>query len=444
MKPVSFLILLFLFATTASTVHAQISLSTAVDLALRNSMRVKVAEAEVAKAKAIYQESRNVYIPALSAGSGLGYTYGFPVGTPTLFNFTVQSLAFDMSQRNYIRSAQHGLDAAQLSLQDIRQQIAEDTAVTYLAIDTDQRRMRALNDQNSYADHLVSIVETRMDAGQDTHTELTKARLTAAQIRLRRVQIADDLNTQRGHLSRLTALPADQLITDENSIPAPPDLTHAPSARPEDSYSVRAADATAQAKLQQAFGDERKVYRPQIAFAGQYARFASFNNYSQYYCSSGNPSCQISNNVSFGIQLIWPIFDFTKRAKGRESMAEAQHAMYEAQLARDTFLDNAAKNTAMVTELQARSEVVSLQRDLAKDQLDAIRVQINSGTGSGPVMTPKDEQNAQVQERQKYLDYLDADFQLRQAQIEVMRTNGQLDDWLKPAANTILTPQVQR
>ena len=49
-------------------------------------------------------------------------------------------------------------------------------------------------------------------------------------------------------------------------------------------------------------------------------------------------------------------------------------------------------------------------------------------------MTPKDEQNARIQERQRYLDLLDADFQLRQIQINMLRMNGQLEDWLKSAA----------
>jgi hypothetical protein len=51
-------------------------------------------------------------------------------------------------------------------------------------------------------------------------------------------------------------------------------------------------------------------------------------------------------------------------------------------------------------------------------------------------MTPKDEQNARIQERQRFLELLDADFQLRQTQINLLRQNGQLEDWLKSAAQT--------
>src|SRR5437879_186933 len=56
----------------ATPAKAQISFTTAVDLALKNSPRVMAAEAEVAKAQAALEESKDVYIPTLVGGSGLG------------------------------------------------------------------------------------------------------------------------------------------------------------------------------------------------------------------------------------------------------------------------------------------------------------------------------------------------------------------------------------
>jgi outer membrane protein TolC len=57
---------------------AQISFTTAVDLALKNSPKVLMAKAEVDKAIAALSETRDIYIPTLIGGSGLGYSYGFP------------------------------------------------------------------------------------------------------------------------------------------------------------------------------------------------------------------------------------------------------------------------------------------------------------------------------------------------------------------------------
>jgi len=89
-------------------------------------------------------------------------------------------------------------------------------------------------------------------------------------------------------------------------------------------------------------------------------------------------------------------------------------------------------------ELSARVELATIDRQIAEDQLDVLLVQLQAGVsgGSAPLMTPKDEQNARIQERQRYLDLLDANFQLRQLQINQLRQSGQLEDWLKSAAQT--------
>ncbi|MBS1815848.1 MAG: TolC family protein [Acidobacteria bacterium] len=431
---------------TSLTSGAQVSFQTAIDLALRNNPRVKMAEAEVERTRSILAEAKDVYIPSLTAGSGLGYTYGFPVGTPTLYNFTVQSLVFDQSQFNYIRAARKGMEAANLNLQDIRQQVAEDAALTYIALDNDLQRSRTLEQQSSAAERLVDIVQQRLDAGQDTAMELTRSRISSAQVRLRRIQVANDIHVQRIHLARVTGLPADTLTTDTASIPAFPSPASVSAPDTALSPAVQAAYKNADSKLQQAFGDKRRLYRPQIGFAAQYARFASFNNYKTFYCQklsdgSTDPNCNLSNNISFGIQLTWPLFDFARRAKARESIAEAVRSRHEADYIRDQFLDGRLKAATSASELQVRTEIASLDRDLAQQQLDVVRTEITAGNPNGQPVTPKDEQNALVQERQKYLDYLDADFQLRQAELSLLRNAGQLESWIKSSVR--MTPAGQ-
>ena len=124
------------------------------------------------------------------------------------------------------------------------------------------------------------------------------------------------------------------------------------------------------------------------------------------------------------------------KAKGRESAADAAHAKHEADLFRDQALEGRLKLSHANEELQARVELADIDRELAQNQLDALLIQLQSSSSTHPQMTPKDEQNARIQERQRFLDVLDADFQLRQIQVNLLRQNGQLEDWLKSAAQT--------
>jgi len=421
------------FALAVTPAVAQISFTTAVDLALRNSQKVQMAEAEAAKAQAVLEQAKDVYIPTLSGGSGLGWSYGFPLGQPSVFNFTSQSLLFSFSQKDYIRAAEASLNAADLALRDARQAVAEDAAVTYLALDHDQQRQAVLGEQTGFAAKLVSIVQNRLDAGQDTPIDLTTAKLSAAQIRLARLRAEDESTADQAHLARLTGLPAQGLTVIPSSIPEIATQTEdTVGEAPLTSPGVESAYAIAKAKQQTAFGDSRYLWRPQVYFVAQYSLFAKFNNYDQFYQHFQY------NNAGIGVDIRLPIFDRVQRAKAHESAADAARAQHEADAARDQFFEGRLKLRHVTAELAARTEVAVLDQQLAQQQLAVMEVQLKSGTGnpSGPPMTPKDEQLSRIAEREKFLAVLDAEFQVRQAQINLMRQTGELERWLKAAAQS--------
>ncbi len=432
-SPLRLSVALLVFALAEVPAVAQISFTTAVDLALKNSPRVKAAESEVEKAQAALEETKDVYIPTLVGGSGLGYSYGFPLGQPSVFNFTSQSLIFNYSQQDYIRAARASLNAANLALRDARQAVAEDASITYLALERDQERQAALADESGYAGKLVTIVQDRLDAGQDTPIDLTTARLTAAQIRLARMRAEDDTEADRAHLARLTGLPAAGLSVVPSSIPhfAAPASSDGPSGPVTSPSQSSPPTPSRRPNSRSPLATARYLWRPQIYFVAQYSLFAKFNNYDLYYNRFQY------NNAGIGVDIRFPVFDSVQRAKARESAAEAARAQHEADAARDQFLEGRLKVRRATSELAARAEVADLDQQLAKQQLDVMLVQLTTAAEArGSQMTPKDEQNSRIAEREKYLAYLDAGFQMRQAQINLMRQTGELENWLKSAAQT--------
>lgn len=408
--------------------HAQITLTTAVDLALRNSPRVQMAQADVDKARAVLSETRDVYVPTLVGGSGLGYSYGFPVGQPSVFNFTAESLVYNAQQRSYIRAAREGLVAANFSLMEVRGSVVEDTVLTYLALDHDRQRASALKEQGASAGTLVGIVQTRLDAGQDTGINLTTARLTGAQIRLSQLRTEDDTAIDRAHLAYLTGLSPESLDTVSESIPTIPRAHSEPESSGYISPGIEAALANARAKSAVARADSRYVFRPQIAFAAQYNRFAKFNNYDLYYRNFQH------NNAGIGVQINLPVFDQGKRAKARESTADAIHAEHDAAIQKQQFVEGRMRAQRSTLELAARAEVAELDQQLAQQQLDATLVQLRNATFNGPPLTPKDEQNSRIAERDKFLTFLDARFQLQQTEVNLLRQTGELESWIKSLA----------
>ncbi len=419
----------FLLAAGAGA-SAQVSLYTAVDLAMRNNNRIQAAQADVLKAQAGLAQSRDVFIPNLMFGSSVGKFYGFPVGTPTLFSFTSQSLLFNFSQKDYIRSARGELKSTELLLKQAREDVEEDTALAYMDLDRALKQQQAIAEQLGYADKLVEIVQERVDAGLDDKVELTQTRLSAAKIRLKQIQNSGDVETLRDHLSRVTGLPAATLTTEPDSVPAPPEIAGNAPQIARDSPSVQAAFADAQAKLQTAFGDNRQLYRPEINFFAQYNYFSSLYNYGTYYTHF------VNNNESVGIQINLPLFDASRRARARQSAAEAARLWSNARLGRDQAAEGNLKLQHAYRLQLAQVDVAKLQSQLSQDQLDAILSQLKSG-GSRPgvaALTPKDEQNARINERQRYLDLLDTDFSLERSRLDLLKATGKLEDWVRTAA----------
>jgi outer membrane protein TolC len=415
---------------------AQVSFYTAVDLALRNSTQVRISAADVQHAEAAVMESVDAYKPSFSVGSSLGYSYGFPVGQPSIYTVNAQSLAYSFSQPDYIRSARAALLAAQLQLKDTRQQVILDAALDYVELDTANQQIAALDQETGFVHRLVEIEAERVDAGVDSKVELTQARLTEAQIALRRLHLADQADLARDRLAHLTGLNPADIVSDPQTIPSSPALSQQLESQqtlPAANSGVEAAYASAKSKLYTAFGDAHQYNRPTFGFGLEYNRYAKFNNYSEYYLRFQH------NNFDVGVQITMPLFDATRKARAKGSSAEAAQATAQADQLRDQTGEQILRLQKSVAELAAQEKVAQLQNELAQDQLDAIITQLHlgSGTPGAAAPLPKDEQGARISERSYFVDMLDTRFRLIQARLSLLRSMGRIEDWAKqvPAAH---------
>jgi outer membrane protein TolC len=417
-------------AAAPSVLPAQISLTTVVDLARRNSSAVKLAEADLQKAQAALAQTRNVYIPNLAIGSTVGYSYGFPTGQPSVGSASMQSMVLSFSQRQYTKAARAGLDAANLSLKEAREQVALDASTAYIELDTINRELDAAHQQESFTANLLLIEQQRAEAGVDSSLDLLQARLTAAQLKLKRLHLESRAATLAKQLAVLTGLPDGSILPDHASIPEIPAITaeDAPRSLP----GIDAAGALARSKQLQAKGDDLSWRRPQIGFGAVYNYDSDdLNSYSTYY-KNFTP-----NNISFGLQITFPFFDFALRAKARETAAEALRATVEAEQAQQQNDVQIASLTGSLRELDALAEVAGLKQQIADEQLQSVLAQLELGNGAEtgpaaqPQLTPKAEQLARIDERQKFEDALDAGLDLAKARLSLLRALGHMEDWLR-------------
>jgi len=415
-----------------SMLVAQVSLATVVDLAERNSTPVRLAETDVQKANAALAQSKDAFVPSLNFGSGLPAfpAVGFTGGVPSILNGTVQSLVFSLPQNQYIRAARAGIDAAKLSLKDTREQVALDASTAYIELDTVDRELEAARQEEGFADRLLTVEQERTEAGVDSLNELLQVRLTAAQLKLKRLHLETRAGTLSKQIAVLTGLPVGSITPDRASIPEVPAVkaNEEPTTLP----GIESARANAISKEKVARGDLMNRFFPQVSFNALYSRSTTIlNDFSSYYRL---PIPTDNFTSGFGVQI--PIFDLGRGAKARESAADALRAKVEAEQAERQSEIQIAELTGSLRELDTLAEIASLKQQIAGEQLKSVlaQLELGNGTGSGPgstpQLTPKDEQLARIEARNKLEDSLDAGFELDKARLNLLRALGHMEDWL--------------
>ncbi len=411
--------------------HAQVSLATVVDLAQRNSTGVRAAQADVNKASAVLSESKDAVIPSVEVGTGLPVfpEVGFTGSPPSIWSATVQSLVYSVPQKRYIDAAGLGVRAANARLKDAREQVALDASTAYIELDTVNQELEGAHQQEQFAGRLVDIEQQRTEAGVDPLSELLQARLIAAENKLKRLHLEARASVLNKQLSILTGLPDGSIRIMHASIPEIPQVRGVEASRSME--GVEAAKLTARAKMQTARGDAEISYLPELRFFMQYNRDTNILNNVNYFFAHNLPP----NNFSSGISVQIPIFDMGRRARAKESAADALRAKVEAEQAEKQNDLEIADLSGSILELDTQAEIASLKQQIADEQLKTVMAQLQlgngtSGPGSQPQTSPKAEQQALIDVRQKTEDALDAGFELAKARLNLLRALGHMHDWL--------------
>jgi outer membrane protein TolC len=418
-----------------------VSLKRVVELALSHATGAAIAAADEAHASAAYKELRDNYIPQVSTGAGLGYSYGFPLGlegsAPSLFNLNTQSALFNPALRDNVRAAKAESAVASLKTKDQRNQIIQDAALSYAELSKWELRLTRLQETEAAANKMQAAVAERVKEGVDSEVEGDRARLSAARVHLRITEAQGATAVLREHLSKLTGLPAASIQTDPDSIPAAPALPPTDDAAKDaaaSNPSVQAAIEHARAQYLRAQGEHRALW-PTVDFAAQYALLSRFNNFQNYYIPSrpcttslGEFLCVTSsyqqNNATIGVSIRFPLFNLAQRSRAQEADADAVKATKQAEAARNQVSEETLRLQRSVAQMQAAFEVAKLEYEIAGKNLTAVPTRIDAGTA-----TLHDLDDAQSQASERFIALQDVTFELERSQLGLLRSTGDLEHW---------------
>ena len=376
------------------------------------------------KAFASYREAHDTYIPQITVGSGLGYSYGFPLtlegSAPAIVNVVAQSTVFNPSQRQFQRAAKTEWLAAQFQDKDQRNAVIQDVTLSYTELAKWDARLTRLQDDAVEAAKLEKAVAQRLQEGIDSAVDLNRAKLIGARARLRMVEARGSADVLRHHLALLTGLPGNSIEVAKETIPALPAVSVADDLSAQAvtaSPAVKSADQHALAETFRASGEHRALL-PSVDLAAQYARLSTYNNYDQYY-KTFQP-----NNATIGMSFRFPIFNAAQRARAQGADADALKARKQAEAARNQVSEETLKLQRAVEQLAAAREVAELEYQLAQAGQDAAQTRLDAGTGA-----LRDLVDARGQASERYLVFQDSAFEYQRARVTLLRITGQLEKW---------------
>jgi outer membrane protein TolC len=306
---------------------------------------------------------------------------------------------------------------------DKKNAVILDVALSYEQLDILSSKIGALNQAHEAATKAVYISQERLKEGVDSQLNVTKSQLVEARIRLRIADAEGQQDVLREHLSKLIGVPPAEISVVPGSVPELPLISQ------EDDYSARAiannptvhlAEQKAAAADVNAKGEHRALL-PFADLASQYAYLAKFNNYDLYFLRYS------ANNLAAGLNMKFPFLNNVQKDHAKQADADAIIAHKQADLTKNQVSEDALKLQRSIRQLEAARDVAKLDWQVSQGELDAIGPRIQTGQAN-----LRDQQNAELDADDKQAAYLDAEFELARAELQLLRITGELENWAIP------------
>jgi outer membrane protein len=402
-----------------------LTLQQAIHLAIQNSKDLHYASTKVVIAERSADAIKAEFMPNLFAGSGAGYSYGIPETpggrAPSVFNVTYNEQILNEPLRGQGKEYKEEVHSEKIRWNEVRDSVIVTVTNAYLELSEVRQGLVLLRGESQSASRILEVTEERVKEGYELPLEVTKAKLTVAQIALRiaRVQGREsDLRTFLSHQIGRSDLEDFELASDSLPGTVESDVLRATRTGPGETLTVQLAESDMRAKESRLLGEKRGKL-PTLSVVGVYSLLSKYNNYSLYF----NHFQQ--NNVNVGIQVSVPIF--SAKTNSAESLADANLQASKAALItqRDRTSADIRKADYRIREEDAAMEVHRLELQLSQEQLNNLQARFDEGK-----VGLREVEEARVNETENWLKYLDGRFRTQESRVDLLKLVGHLDSLL--------------
>jgi outer membrane protein TolC len=398
----------------------KLTLRQAVTLALQNSREIALARMQYTVALNAAGVNRADFRPNLYTGSGAAYTSGFPstVGgqAPALFSLSYTQSVFNLPLRGQLKAAEDRAAAQKIELDRTRDAVIVRTAITYLELAKVRASLELLRGEGASAEKIAGVTRERAEAGQELPIEITRSQLTLARIRERIIHLEgrDAILTQQ--LQDLTGMSdrSVQVETEQTSFAVDQQESQLIAAALKTSPFVTEAEREREARQHLLKGAKGEFW-PTVSAVGLYQVLGKFNNFSEFFNHFQR------NNVTVGVDVHVPIFSSKTFADIRLAKSQLSEAELVLGNKRQEVRADVLQKARDVRELDAAHEVARLDLQLAQESLQILQIKFDQGRA-----TLRDIEQARLDENDKWVAFLDAEFSRQQGQLSLLQATGQL------------------
>jgi outer membrane protein TolC len=409
-------------APSAGSSAVTITLKHAVELALQNSRDIQAAKLQATLADRSAMITKSQFMPNLYAGSGAGYTFGIPETpggrAPSLFDITYTEQVFNEPLRGQGKEQREQAKAQKILLDDARNGVIVRTASAYLELVMVRHSLELLRKEEDSADKILAVTQQREKENLELPVSVTRDQLTKARVVQHILQLEGRQDELEGVLRAQTGIPETaSLDVSPEDLPGIAEQEGADlvALAMQNNVGLRVAQSDVRAREVRLIGEKRGKY-PTLQFVAIYSRLANFNNYSQFF-RTFQP-----DNFNAGIQMQFPIFSAQTRANIALAQVNLDVAKAELASKKSEVSSSVRVKTRRLRERDAAKEVARLELQLAQQNLTVLQSQFSEGR-----LNLREVERARVDESEKWMAYLDANFQRQQAELDLLQTAGQLD-----------------
>jgi outer membrane protein len=388
----------------------------AVTLALQNSRDLALARVQYTVALNEAGVDRAAFQPNLYTGSGAAYTSGFPsIGgdPPAVFQMSYDQALFNP----LLKGQQHAAEDRAKNMKLELDRIHDDAATSYLELAKVRHSLDVMRKEQASAEKILGVTRERVAANQELPIELTRSELAQARVAERIIKLEGREEALEQQIRNLTGIPDSQSIdvdTEEPSFATDLPLNEATDQAIKSDPGILEAENERLAR-QHLLRGAHLSYWPTVDVVGQYSVLSKFNNYDEFYKKF------VRNNVDIGVRITIPIF----AAKTRANVALAKSELNAAELTlgnkRQQVRLDVQQKARTVREVDATREVARLDLKLAQESLQLAQAKFDEGR-----LTLRDIEQARLDESDKWVAFLDADFARQQSQLTLLQATGQL------------------